>query len=174
MNKLINALGFQTGWWACIAGVGQGFELEAIGFCAILAGAHLYFAQFPQQELKLAALAWILGVLLDSSLQQFAVIDFYGWALGPLSPFWLWALWVLFALTLNSSLAFLQRQPLLLSTVLGLVFGPLTYYAGAKLGAAGLDGSPVNLLSLALAWMLAMPLLVMAAQYTSHPSEDNT
>ena len=168
MNKLINALGFQAGWWACIAGVGRGLELEAIGFCALLAGAHLYFAQFPQQELKLAALALVFGVLLDASLQQFAVIDFYGWALGPLSPFWLWALWVLFAFTLNSSLAFLQKQPRVTAALLGLVFGPLTYYAGAKLGAAALDASPTHMFLIALAWMLAMPLLVIAAQHTSH------
>lgn len=173
MNKLINAVGFQAGWWACIAGVGRGLEIEAIVFCALLVGAHLHFSKSPRQEFKLGAIALLIGVVLDSLLQYFSVIAFYGWSLGPLSPFWLWALWVLFGLTLNSSLAFLKTQPLLITATLGLIFGPITYYAGAKLGAAGLDASPLHILSLALVWMLAMPLLVAAAKQTSHSPKDH-
>lgn len=173
MNKFINAVGFQAGWWACIAGVGRGLEIEALVFCVLLIGAHLHFSRSPRQELKLGAIALLIGVVLDSLLQSFSVIAFYGWALGPLSPFWLWALWVLFGLTLNSSLAFLRAQPLFIAAMLGLFFGPITYYAGAKLGAAGLNASPFHILSLALVWMLAMPLLVTAAKQTSHSPKDN-
>jgi hypothetical protein len=82
-------------------------------------------------------------------------------------------LWVLFALTLNSSLAFLKTQSRITVAILGLVFGPLTYYAGAKMGAAALDVSTLPIVSLAIVWMLAMPLLVIAAERTSHPPEEN-
>jgi hypothetical protein len=95
------------------------------------------------------------------------VISFYGWALGSLSPFWLWMLWVMFALTLNTSLAFLKTQPLWISAVAGLVFGPITYYAGAKLGAADFDGSFYHFGALALAWALAMPTLIYLAKTPS-------
>ena len=173
MNKFINAVGFQAGWWACIASVGRGLEIEALVFCVLLISAHLHFSGSPLQELKLGAIALLIGVVLDSLLQSFSVIAFYGWALGPLSPFWLWALWVLFGLTLNSSLAFLKTQSPLITATLGLFFGPITYYAGAKLGAAGLNASPFHILSLALVWMLAMPLLVTAAKQTSHSPKDN-
>ena len=167
---LINALGFQTAWWACIAGIGLGLEIPALAYCLVLAGLHLAFASQPMAEAKLAALALVTGVLADTLLQMANVISFYGWALGPVSPFWLWMLWVLFAMTLNASLSFLQKLPLLLSALGGLAFGPLTYYAGAQLGAASFDASFINVSALALTWMIALPFLVyMAKQLFTHP-----
>lgn len=172
MNKIVNALGFQAGWWACVAGVGLGLEIESMVFCAALAGVHLYTSPAPGQECKLALLAMLLGIGVDSLLQHLSVIRFDGVSLGPLSPFWLWALWGIFALTLNSALAFLKRQSLILSAILGLVFGPLTYFAGAQLGAATMDAQAIHLLALALAWLLALPLLVVAARRTFPTTQD--
>jgi hypothetical protein len=163
MYRFINALGFQTAWWACIAGVGRGWELPALAYCAALVGAHLLYIQHRRQEIQLAVVALAIGVVVDTALQYVSVIHFYGWALWELSPFWLWALWVLFAMTLNASLSFLKTQPLWLSAAAGLLFGPLTYYAGAKLGAASFDPSVTHVSALALAWMLALPAMVVVA-----------
>ncbi|MFD0667382.1 DUF2878 domain-containing protein [Ramlibacter sp. MAHUQ-53] len=163
MDRLINALGFQAGWWACVAGVASGYEVPALAFCGALALAHLYTSAQPAQEARLAGASLALGIPLDTLLQQFSVIDFHGLAIGPLSPLWLWMLWVLFALTLNSSLAFLQGRHWALSAALGLVFGPLAYAGGAALGAASFDGAPGHLAALAGAWMLALPALVQLA-----------
>ena len=174
MTKLINALGFQTGWWACITGVGHGLETGAIVFCLILISLHLHFSDSPMEEVKLGAFALLIGILVDSSLQYFSIISFYGWALGPFNPFWDWTLWVMFALTLNASLDFLKNQSHITTPILGLVFGPLTYFAGAQLGAAALNDSPVKIFSLAAVWMIALPLLAMAAEQVSHTSKDNT
>jgi hypothetical protein len=112
-----------------------------------------------------------LGIVVDSSLQYFSVIRFYGWALGSLSPFWLWMVWVMFALTLNNSLAFLQNRHVLLSAVAGLVFGPLSYIAGAKLGAASFDNSFIHVAILGLVWMLTLPGLVFISQTPHSPIE---
>jgi len=174
MRLLINALGFQTAWWACIAGIGLGLEIPALVYCVVLAGLHLAFAAQPLAEAKLAAIALVTGVLADTLLQMLNVISFYGWALGTVSPFWLWMLWVLFAMTLNASLSFLQKLPLWLSAVAGLAFGPLTYYAGAQLGAASFDGSLVHLAALALTWMIALPFLVYMAKQLFTPPEGLT
>lgn len=163
MYRVINALGFQTAWWACIAGVGLGLELQALAYCTALAGAHLFYIQDRKRELQLAAVTLVIGIVVDTALQAASVIRFYGWSLWEMSPFWLWALWVLFAMTLNSSLAFLKTQPWWLSAAAGLVFGPLTYCAGAKLGAAALDASVGHMFALAVAWTLALPAMVMVA-----------
>jgi hypothetical protein len=109
--------------------------------------------------------------VVDSSLQYFSVISFYGWALGPLSPFWLWMVWVMFALTLNYSLAFLLNRHLLLSAIAGLLFGPLSYIAGAKLGAAGFDNSLSHLAVLGMIWMLTLPALVFISKNSFLPTE---
>jgi hypothetical protein len=164
MNRFLNALGYQIGWWACVAGVGIGLEIPALMVGVGLIVAMVYVAANPWLEIKLAAAACLLGVVLDSSLQYFSVISFYGWSLLDLSPFWLWLLWIMFALTLNSSLSFLQKLPLSLSAAAGFLFGPLTYYAGAKLGAASFESSISHLALLAVVWMIAMPGLVWLAQ----------
>ena len=168
MRLVLNALGFQIAWWACVAGVGNGFEVPALLLACALVGLHLFFAPRPQDDVQLAAVALVVGLLIDTGLQAASVIRFYGWAWGPLSPFWLWLLWILFAMTLNTSLAFLQTKPLWLSALAGAVFGPLTYYAGAQLGAASLNNSLIQIGALALAWMLALPFLVYTAQHLSN------
>jgi hypothetical protein len=168
MNRFFNALSFQAGWWACVAGVGLGLEIPALVCCLSLTTALVYFSPEPLLEIKLASAAWLLGVVLDTGLQYFSVISFYGWSLGPLSPFWLWLLWIMFALTLNSSLSFLQQLPLSVSAAAGFLFGPLTYYAGAKLGAALFDNTLNHLTVLAMTWMVAMPGLVWFAKCLAH------
>jgi hypothetical protein len=122
------------------------------------------YAPKPSQEIKLSAIALTMGMAIDTVLQAASVIDFYGWSLAFFSPFWLWLLWVLFAMTLNASLSFLQTKPLWLSALAGLVFGPMTYYAGAQLGAAYFDGSFIHTAVLALVWMIALPFLVYVAK----------
>ena len=168
MNRLINALGFQVGWWACVASVGLGLEIPALLFCTALVCAHLTLSDKRTTEIRLAAIVWLLGVVMDSLLQYFSVIHFYGWAFGPLSPFWLWMLWVLFGMTLNTSLDFLQHKSLALAAVAGLILGPLTYLAGAKLGAAAFDGTLTHTTMLALSWLLVMPATVYLAKLISN------
>ena len=173
MRLFLNAFGFQTAWWACIAGVGHGLEIPALVYGLVLASLHVAFATKPWQEVQLAAIALALGIAIDTLLQATSVIQFYGWSLAFLSPFWLWLLWVLFAMTLNTSLALLQTKPLWLSALLGLVFGPLTYYAGAQLGAASFESSLIHIGALALSWMVALPFLVYMAQqlFTPHKGQ---
>lgn len=174
MGKLINAIGFQIGWWACIAGVRLGLEIETIVLCLCWIAVQLWLSTSRSQDIQLGAAALLVGICADSLLQYFSVIDFYGWSLGLLSPFWLWLLWIMFALTLNSSLDFLKKWPLIPVSLLGLFLGPLTYVAGAKLGAAQLDVSPRSLLSLAGVWMIALPLLVFIATQPPQTPEGHT
>lgn len=168
--RWINAIGFQAGWWACIASVSRGLEMQAIGFCMAMAVAHLALSKSPGHEFKLAVSVLLLGIFVDSTLQAFAVIRFHGRAIEPLSPFWIWALWGLFALTLNASLSFLQTMRPIVSMAAGLILGPLTYFAGAQLGAAELQPTALHALSVGFAWMLSLPLMVFLAQkYFSIP-----
>ena len=70
----------------------------------------------------------------------------------------------MFALTLNSSLSFLQNKHLLLSAIAGLIFGPLSYLAGTKLGAAALESAVLPVATLAIVWMITLPLLVFISK----------
>ena len=167
MRKVLNAAFFQTVWWACVASAGRGWELPAVSYGTALACIHFFYTQHPLQDLKLAASVVLMGIVVDSTLQYFSVIEFHGWALGPLSPFWLWLLWAWFAMTLNSSLAFMKSTPWVVSALAGLLLGPINYYAGAAMGAASFDSSFPHLVAIGLMWAIALPTMVFMAGNTS-------
>ena len=162
MNKFINALFFQLGWCVCVLSVSRNLEWPAIVFCLLLVLLHLFAHPLPQRskDLQLMLLGLPIGIAADTCVQAFNIMGFYGWAIHFLSPFWLWMVWILFLLTLNHSLSFLKHIPMALTALLGLIFGTLSYIAGAKLGAASFDGDPVNLLIIALQWSILLPSLV--------------
>ena len=126
--------------------------------------AHLFYVPVRSAEVRLALSCLVIGVAVDSLLQAFGVITFAGGAWSPLSPPWLWMLWVLFALTLKASLDFLLRLHWSLVAGLGAVFGPVSYVVGARLGAASFDGSTGHMAILALTWAVALPVLVTLAK----------
>ena len=171
MYRLINALGFQIGWFTCIAAVRHDLEIPALLICSVLVVIHFVCSHTRLIDFKLSIICLGLGIAVDSSLQFFSVIDFYGWALGPLSPFWLWMIWVMFGLTLNSSLSFLQSPHLFWSAIAGMVFGPVSYLAGTKLGAASFDNTLFPLATLAFIWMITLPLLVYISKISLSPTE---
>jgi hypothetical protein len=76
------------------------------------------------------------------------------------------AIWAAFALTVNHSLMFLQRRPLL-AMLLGAIGGPLAYTGAARLGAVAWAAPSLQLtLTLAIAWGVAVPLLSELARIT--------
>jgi len=70
-------------------------------------------------------------------------------------------MWVIFAMTLNHSLKWMQGR-LVLSVIFGLFGGPLAYIAGEKLGAISV-ASPIALYLLAAGWAIITPFLVRMA-----------
>jgi hypothetical protein len=167
MHSIINAVGFQSAWWICVFGAGRGLDMLALAYGAALALMHLYWSDKRSQELRLACSVMLMGIAVDSLLQALGVIQFQGGSIGPLSPFWLWMLWLLFGMTLNASLAFLKKKQLILSAALGAVLGPVNYIAGAQAGAASMEITPAHVAVLSVCWLIALPIMVFAAQQTS-------
>jgi Protein of unknown function (DUF2878) len=95
-----------------------------------------------------------------------AMLMSQGWlAFGSstMLPFWLVVLWVAFAATLNHSLVFLHKR-LGLASLLGAVFGPVSYWSGMQLGRLQFPHSTTStMLVLGLVWAILMPALVALA-----------
>ena len=70
-------------------------------------------------------------------------------------------LWMIFAMTLNHSLAWLS-QKIYLSILFGALGGPLAYIAGEKLGAISLL-STNSIISLSIGWAVITPILLIIA-----------
>jgi len=82
------------------------------------------------------------------------------------APLWIVGMWMAFALTLNHSLAFLQRN-LLAAIALGLIGGPIAYaVAASRFGALAFEGTALFALALVgIAWGVVTPLLSRLAAY---------
>jgi len=104
----------------------------------------------------------LFGILLEAGFMGAGLVNFAGHpVLGVLPPVWVWALWLGFASLPNGSLGWLQGRPVL-QAGLGLVFGPLAYWTGAKMGAASMPTAGAFLV-IALAWALAFPVIMAMA-----------
>jgi hypothetical protein len=159
MKVLVNAVAFQAGWFATVLGAANG--LPWLGLAAVLAvgGLHLRASPRPGVEARLLLVAMALGLGFDSLLLATGWIVYPNGLFAPgLAPYWIVALWALFATTLNVSLRWLRGRDVL-AVVFGAIGGPLSYLAGARLGAMTFVDTAPALLALAIGWGAMMPLL---------------
>ena len=164
MPAIMNFAMFQFGWFACVLGAAWSMPLAGTGVALAIVAGHLLLASQPQAELKLLVAAAAIGLVFDSALATLGWITFpSGVLVTGLAPHWMVALWLLFATTLNVSLGWLKRYPLL-SVLFGAIGGPLAYYGGSKLGALNFNEMTPALIALAIGWAVITPLLVQLAR----------
>lgn len=163
MPLIANIVLFQLGWFACVLGAANGMAWAGSMAALVIAALHLAYAQRPMLEGQLVLMAVALGFIWDSAVAATGLLTFTGGGLLNLfAPHWMAALWLVFATTLNVSLRWLRGRDLL-ATLLGLVGGPLAYYAGAQLGALSFPNLAAGLAAQAIGWAVLMPVLVRLA-----------
>lgn len=171
MNAVINFAAFQFGWFATVLGAAGG--MPWLGPLAVLAvvALHLRQSRRPAVEARLLLIALLLGLVVDSLVLAGGWISYPNGAWLPgAAPYWIISMWALFATTLNLSLRWM-RQRYMLAALFGAIGGPLSYLAGAKLGAMSFVDTVPAIIALAIAWSLAMPLLVYIAARLDGVSE---
>ena len=161
MSVAINILAFKIAWLSSILGGANGMPLIgpiAVGIALLV---HLRRASEPSREMTLVLLTGAIGMAWDS------VMVSAGWLVYPagtlvagLAPYWILGMWMLFATTLNVSFRWLRSQ-LGVAAIMGAVFGPLSYYAGASAGAVQLTEPALAFGAIGIAWALMMPGLVL-------------
>lgn len=166
MRQVANFILFQLGWFSCVLGAANGAAW--VGPLVVLAVViiHLVLSLRPASELILIMSAILIGLVADSLLFATGWISYpSGVLMAPLAPYWILAMWALFATTLNVSMGWLKNR-FALALIMGAVGGPLSYWAGQKLGAITFIEPVPALLALAAVWAIAMPLLAkLASQF---------
>ncbi len=162
---LVNFAAFQAGWFACVLGAANGWPLSGALAAAAAVALHLFLSRRPRRELVLIAAAMAIGAAWDSAVIATGLLAYpAGQAAPELAPWWIVAMWALFGTTLNGSLAWLRRRPLL-AALAGAIGAPLAFLAGARLGAVQLVEPLAALALQAAGWALLLPLLgSLAAQ----------
>lgn len=162
-RSLFNFAAFQIGWFACVLSAANGLPWLGLLVVSLIVTLHVQFSEWRSDELMLVFLSVVLGLLFDSLLVMSGWLRYpSGVLFSGIAPFWILAMWALFATTINLSMSWLKGK-LLLASVLGAIFGPLSYMAGQRLGAIEFANFQAGIISLALIWALVMPLLVTVA-----------
>jgi hypothetical protein len=160
---LFQFLAFDAVWASAVAGGAGGWPWLGTLPAILLLALHLFLSRAVLwAELRLVLAVAVFGILLETGFMGAGLLTFAGSPiLGFLPPIWVWALWLGFASLPNGSLTWLQGRTGL-QMLLGLVFGPLAYWTGAKMGAATMPGTGA-LVVIGLAWALAFPVIMMLA-----------
>jgi hypothetical protein len=169
VRTLENVALFQAGWLACVLGAANGVPAIAPLVAAAVVARHAWTSPAPRRELALAGLACAIGAVFDSALAASGLILYReGTVVNGAAPYWIVALWALFATTLNRSLAWLHGR-YALAAALGAVAGPLSYWAGARLGALELVQPAAAFVALAVGWAALLPGLMRLARSVESP-----
>lgn len=147
--KLIaNYAGFQLGWFLLVLTRSPWALLWVLGFVLL----HWIWLGTRREWLRMGVVMGF-GLAIDTLWQQSPWVHFHG--AGWPVPAWLTGLWLMFPLTLNHSLGWLQGRTGL-QMLFGAIGGGGSYLAGVGLGAASLAGPAYILLP--LGWALWLPL----------------
>ena len=166
MGRLTNFAMFYLGWFACVMGAGAGQLWLGPSVVAALLLIHLFLKAAPVQEARLIVMVGIFGFAVDTlqasaGLYAFAHTSDVPW----LCPLWMVALWMIFATTLNASMAWLAGR-YRLAAALGALCGPVSYVAGARLGAIELPvHASASLVGIAIVWACVMPSLLWLREF---------
>lgn len=170
MNKMpawfliANVLNFQAIWFiAVLAGNGSALALcVPIIFLHFLLMDRALKKHFNWKNEALLIVACLgIGVAVESLKLVLPIWDTT--LVGHLPPLWLLVIWAGFAISLHGSFAFLHNR-FALASLLGAIFAPLSYVAGARLSDSyTLLDSSFGVVLIGMVWVVVMPLLVWVA-----------
>jgi hypothetical protein len=170
MSPLPNFLLYQTAWLACVMGAAHGQPMIGVAVAALVVALHLALARSSKSELAVIVLTGLIGGTWETLVVDLDWVRYLGADTQTWPPAWIIALWLAFATTFNVSLRWLQGHHVL-AALLGLIGGPLAWYAGARLGALELPDPILALIAIGTGWAVLMPLLLFLAHRLSTQQE---
>lgn len=160
---LLNLSLFKAGWLAAVFAAAASLPILGTAVIAIAVAVHLRRSDKPRDEVLLLALAAAIGFVWESLLVYAGIVEYGSNAtLAAIAPYWIVAMWVLFATTLNVGMRWLRKN-LLVAAVFGGLGGPLSFLAGEKAGAVSFSDTSTALVVIGLGWAVLLPLLVRYA-----------
>ncbi len=160
--NIVSLAAFQLVWLACALGAASGSNLPGIAASGSYLLILVLMGRLDQGDIKTSLLAGLCGLLSESALMASGLISYRAaWPSEGMAPPWIVALWVAFGATISPTLQMLGNSALAKGAGLGLVFGPLAYIAGERLGALSLLNPPHrSLAAVAILWATIFPGLL--------------
>ena len=166
---VINISLFKAGWLAAVFSAAA--SVPFLGTLAIAAAVvtHLARSQNRGGEVRLLAMAAAIGFGWESLLVATGLVQYGAASIIPgTAPYWIVAMWLLFATTLNVAMRWL-RKSMVVTAIFGAIGGPLSFLAGQKAGAVSFPDPMLSLAVIGLGWAVFLPLLVRYATRVEEP-----
>jgi hypothetical protein len=126
----------------------------------LLVAVHLWLVARPLEECRLLLVVLVMGGLWDSLLVSVGLIEYTsGMLVSWIAPYWIPALWLMFAAQVNTTYEWLKSR-LWLAALLGAVAGPLSFRAGVSLGALRFVKPVLSVSALSIGWAVLLPLII--------------
>ena len=164
MKRVIfNLVAFKAAWTAVILSAAAGAPVFGAIAVAVAIGIHLRSSDNVEAEARLLLVAAVIGLAWESWLVQAGLLQYTSgiWVPG-LAPYWIVAMWVLFATVLNVGMRWLRRSKAV-AALAGAVGGPLAFVAGASAGAVELVSPVFAVICIGIGWAALLPLMVQIA-----------
>ena len=163
MGHVIKNLAFfKIGWVACVMFAAAGEPLLATLSVVAVAVVHLTSVKAPVKEALLLLAAAVIGLGWESFMVWTGLVQYTGYESALLAPYWIVAMWVLFATTVNHGLRWTKRN-LWVAALAGLLGGPMAFFGGMNLGAVEFSHTAAALTVIGLGWALLLPVLTLVA-----------
>ena len=159
---IINLLLFKLGWVAAVFSAAYG--VAWVGALTILgiAAVNLGRAANPGRELRLLLAAALVGLVWETVLTLQGVLIYAEAGSAGVAPYWIVAMWILFATTLNVGMSWMKKN-ILLPIVFGGIGGPMSFLAGQHFGAVTFPDQTTAIVVISLGWALLVPLMLRIA-----------
>lgn len=170
MTFWLTLAAYELVWFAAVIGAGHGLAWPGVAGTLLFAAWRLAVSPHRRTELRLIAVALLLGFLLETIWVRLGLIRYAApWPMQT-HPAWLMALWAAFALTVVPLFGYLRGRPWL-AAALGAVGGPLAYLGAARGWHAVLLPAREwpSLIALAVGWGIALPCMTGLARHWLPP-----
>ena len=161
--KLYDLLGFKVCWALCaFCSVWDKPYLGPLVTLIFIIG-HLLIVNFNFRDIKIIIASIMIGFIIDNLFLNFDFVIYKNSI--NYATLWIIAMWAGFSITLIYTLDSLQNK-YFMAALLGLVGGPLSYQAGDSIGSITINHN-YSYIVLAIAWAIAIPLLLSLIKYFS-------
>lgn len=155
--KTLNFILFYIGWFILV----YFRNAEATWLCAGICCLNFILGSPKTALIKVALITASFGLFHDALLVHYY---FFSFTDTPhlMLPTWFITLWVLFLSTYHCSLAWILKLPIIITALLGGIFGSLSYMAGTWMGALTFhfDTMPQALFHF-IDWAILFPMTIV-------------
>ncbi len=160
MNNIIRLIIFQSLWFANVY-LGKTpylYFTVPLSLIFLFIDKTIYYKEVPiRRFITFTAFIVISGMIIDSIVLNLGYISFANWSEPISSPF-MWGMWIIFIPYYQIGFYRFSGKTLL-SIVLALIFAPVSYYSGSKIGSIKLQA--VQALPLiGILWAIFFPISI--------------